>query len=114
MEIHVYILSMDRKGFQLWSVKNGQAVPLPSDSQKGYAEQEKNRKSISDNVELWHKEANKKNYFIPMTTQVFLSQQAERSVHCAAQVYTFRSEKKLKIFSPASFAYHQGITAYTK
>lgn len=60
MEIHVYILSMDRKGFQLWSVKNGQAVPLPSDSQKGYAEQEKNRKSISDNVELWHKEANKK------------------------------------------------------
>lgn len=49
-----------------------------------------------------------------MTTQVFLSQQAERSVHSAAQVYILRSEKGLKIFSPASFAYHQGITAYTK
>lgn len=71
MEIHVYILSMDRKGFQLWSVKNGQAVPLPSDSQKGYAEQEKNRKSISDNVELRHKEANKKIILSPWQHRYF-------------------------------------------
>lgn len=75
----------------------------------------KNRKSISDSVELWHREANKdKKYFISMTIQVFWSQQAERSVHCAAQVYTFSLQKGPREFSLASFAYRQVITTHTK